>query len=148
MKSLYNTTSNQEIIDRINQLSPHSLSHWGKMTVSQMMEHCQAPLKVAFGELTIQQSLIGFLFGRMAKKKLVSDKPFDPNIPTAKEFIITHEPDFDAAKKTLIEHVSRFQKGPSVIKNLKHPFFGPMTAEEWDISQWKHLDHHLRQFGV
>lgn len=148
MKSLYNPASNQDIIDRINQLSPHSLSHWGKMTVSQMMEHCQAPIKVAFGELTLKQNLIGLLFGRIAKKKLVEDKPFDPNIPTAKEFIITHEPDFDVAKTALIDRVSRFQQGPSVIKNLKHPFFGPMTPEEWDISQWKHLDHHLRQFGV
>jgi hypothetical protein len=33
-------------------------------------------------------------------------------------------------------------------KNFKHPFFGPMTAEEWGIISYKHLDHHLKQFGV
>jgi hypothetical protein len=29
-----------------------------------------------------------------------------------------------------------------------HPMFGKMTADQWGRSMWKHLDHHLRQFGV
>lgn len=148
MESLFSPQGNQNIIERIHKLQPTSLSQWGKMTVSQMMEHCQAPLKVAFGELEIKRGLMGFLFGKMAKKTLVSQKPFEHNLPTAKEFVITHEPEFENAKAELIRHVSRFSEGPSAIKNLKHPFFGHMTENEWDIAQWKHLDHHLRQFGV
>lgn len=148
MESLFNAQGNQNIINRINQLQPTSLSQWGKMTVSQMLEHCQAPLKVAFGELEIKRGLMGFLFGKLAKKTLVNDKPFDHNLPTAKEFIITYEPEFEKAKTELISNISRFSQGPSSIKNLKHPFFGHMTENEWDIAQWKHLDHHLRQFGV
>lgn len=29
-----------------------------------------------------------------------------------------------------------------------HPAFGPLSGREWDVLSWKHLDHHLRQFGV
>lgn len=148
MESLFAPEGNQNIIERINKLQPTALSQWGKMTVSQMLEHCQGPLKVAFGETQIKRSLIGFLFGKMAKKTLVSPKPFDHNLPTAKEFIVHHEPEFEKTKAELINNIIRFSIGPATIKNLKHPFFGHMTAKEWDIAQWKHLDHHLRQFGV
>jgi len=148
MESLFSPQGNQHIIDRIHKLQPTSLSQWGKMTVSQMMEHCQAPLKVAFGEMEIKRGLMGFLFGKLAKKTLVNNKPFDHNLPTAKEFIIKHEPDFEKARTELIKNITRFSEGPSAIKNLTHPFFGHMTENEWDVAQWKHLDHHLRQFGV
>ena len=57
--------------------------------------------------------------------------------------------DFEQAKSELIEKVLKFSTlGPKVIANHKHPFFGEMTNEEWDLLQWKHLNHHLNQFGV
>ncbi|MFD1127776.1 DUF1569 domain-containing protein [Paenibacillus provencensis] len=28
-----------------------------------------------------------------------------------------------------------------------HPFFGKLTSEEWSIGLYKHLDHHLKEFG-
>ncbi|UOK42300.1 MULTISPECIES: DUF1569 domain-containing protein [Flavobacterium] len=148
MESLFDPKGTQDIIERINKLQPTALSQWGKMTVGQMLEHCQGPLKVAFGEIQIKKGIMAFLFGKMAKKKLVSRRPFDHNLPTAKEFIVKHDPEFENAKAELINSISRFSKGPSTIKNLKHPFFGHMTEKEWDTAQWKHLDHHLRQFGV
>ena len=52
-------------------------------------------------------------------------------------------------KKILLSYIDRFLAiGPEVIANKKHPFFGELTFEEWDKLQWKHLDHHLRQFGA
>ena len=29
-----------------------------------------------------------------------------------------------------------------------HGFFGSMSGAEWGVTQYKHLDHHLRQFGA
>jgi len=150
MESIYTPQGNQNIIDRINKLSPITLSQWGKMTVSQMLLHCQQPIKVAFGTLHVEpQRLMSFLFGKSAKKKLSTKQPFGKGMPTAKEFKITHEPDFEQSKKELIELVQVFAKeGHAAIKIERHPFFGHMTYHEWDLMEWKHLDHHLRQFGV
>ena len=54
-----------------------------------------------------------------------------------------------STKLELIEKVLKFSTlGPKVIANHKHPFFGEMTNEEWDLLQWKHLNHHLNQFSV
>lgn len=150
MESIFDPKGNQNIIDRIQTLTPIRLSQWGKMTVSQMLLHSQMPIKVAFGTLEVKpQPILSFLFGKSAKKKLTSKQPFGKGSPTAKEFIIKHEPDFEKSKKELIELVSVFAKeGHAAIKIDKHPFFGHMTHHEWDLLQWKHLDHHLRQFGA
>ncbi|HEX8517684.1 MAG TPA: DUF1569 domain-containing protein [Bacteroidia bacterium] len=150
MESLFNPKDNQRIIDRINSLTNKSQAQWGKMNVSQMLAHSQVPLSVAFGEHKLKRGLMSVLFGRMFKNKLMKDeKPFDRNLPTDKRFIVVEQREFEKEKDKLIELVQRFVKaGPDGLTKDPHPFFGNLSGKEWDILQWKHLDHHLRQFGA
>jgi hypothetical protein len=150
MESLFNQNDNQKLINRINSLSNTSQAQWGKMNVSQMLKHAQAPLNVAFGELKLKRGLIAILFGGMIKKKLMKDEtPFDRNLPTDKSFIVVDEREFEKEKAALVSLVKRFaEKGPDALTKDTHPFFGVLTGKEWDVLQWKHLDHHLRQFGA
>jgi hypothetical protein len=150
MKSIFNKTDNQELIDRINKLSPSSKAQWGKMNVSQMLAHCQHPLRVAYGEMKLKRGLMSFLFGKMVKNKLVKDeKPFDKGNPTAPEFLVPGQFDFETEKQKLVAIIKRFgEQGPSKLSKDPHPFFGKMTEKEWDVLSWKHMDHHLRQFGA
>lgn len=150
MESLFDPHGNQKIVERIDKLTPIKLSEWGVMTVAQMMEHCQMPLKVVYGTKEIKVNwLTKLLFGHSAKKMFTGEKKFSKGMPTAKEFMIKYHPDFDEAKKGLKELVTKFSReGHSGIKVTSHPLFGTMTYEEIDHAQWKHLDHHLRQFGV
>lgn len=149
MKNLFDASVTQEMIDRINRLSPNTKPLWGKMTVSQMLAHSQSPLYVALGEKKIKGGLMAFLFGKIAKKQLVQDVPFKKNLPTAPSFVVKDERDFEEEKKILISQLQLFSKaGPTEIAARPHPFFGKLTAEEWNLLQYKHLDHHLRQFGA
>jgi hypothetical protein len=148
MKSVFDPADNADFVGRIDKLSPASPALWGKMNVAQMLAHCQMPIKVGCGELTIRGGLIGLLFGRMAKKKLVNEEPFEHNLPTFKEAKIKETEGFEIEKEKLKKLVQRFAQGPETITLKKHPFFGPLTKQEWDVLQSKHLDHHLRQFGV
>jgi hypothetical protein len=84
----------------------------------------------------------------MAKKNIVSEQPFKHNLPTMNEARIKNDRDFETEKTALIECVKRFTAGPDVLTKKPHPFFGPLTVDEWNTLQYKHLDHHLRQFGV
>lgn len=148
MASLFSPADNAAIIQRLQALSPEHKAQWGKMNISQMLTHCQVPLRVAFGEVKLKRTLIGFLFGRMALKRFAGAAIFDKNLPTEKSFVITSNPEFEAERGKLIALVKRFlDQGPSAITKEPHPFFGKMTTEQWDTVQWKHLDHHLRQFG-
>ncbi len=149
MKSLFNTTYNQELIARINKLNPDTKPLWGKMRVEQMLAHSQTPLLIALGEQKLKGGLMAFLFGKIAKKQLVKDEPFKKNLPTAPSFIVKNERNFYEEKNKLTGLVQRFGKSNAdEIAERPHPFFGKLTADEWNTLQWKHLDHHLRQFGV
>lgn len=149
MASIFNTSDNQDIISRIEKLSPDTTPEWGKMNAAQMLSHCQAPMDVAFGDLNLKSNFILLLVGKMYKKKILAAPGFKKNSPTAPDFIRNEACDFEQSKKDLIKKISRFSElGEKAIKTHKHPFFGTMKTEEWDLLQWKHLDHHLKQFGV
>ena len=77
------------------------------MTAAQMLAHCQQPLRVALGELPLKRMLIGVLFGRMAKKKLLSSTPWKPGMPTAREFLVKEARDFETEKQKLLLLVQR-----------------------------------------
>jgi hypothetical protein len=149
MKSYFNVSDNNELIDRINKLRKETKGEWGKITVSQMLAHCQVPLSVAIGETKLKRGLFGILFGKIAKKQLVKQEDFKKKLPTAPSFVIKDERIFEEEKDKLINLVKKVKdKGASALTVNPHPFFGKLTEIEWYILQWKHLDHHLRQFGV
>ncbi|MBK8096445.1 MAG: DUF1569 domain-containing protein [Planctomycetes bacterium] len=147
--SMFAAADRQRLLDRIAALRPDSSRQWGKMTIGQMLAHCQQPLRVALGELQLKRSLIGSLFGKLAKKKLLAAAPWQPGMPTAPQFRITDARDFARERDQLVALVRRLgDGGPAALTKAPHPFFGPMTVAEWDALQWRHLDHHLRQFGA
>jgi hypothetical protein len=119
------------------------------MDVAQMLAHCQQPLRVALGDLKLKRGLIGVLFGGMAKRKLLKPENWDHDMPTAPEFRIKEKREFRKEHEALLGLVRRFGRGgPSALTQEAHPFFGKLSVEQWDALQWKHLDHHLRQFGA
>jgi hypothetical protein len=147
MSSIFNKADNDLIITRINKLTPESQALWGKMRVDQMLKHTEAAVAVAFGEKELKVNFLMKLLGKMLKNKVFNSE-FKKNSPTASEFIFTSAYDFEIAKAALIEKFSRFAAGEQSITLTVHPFWGKMTSAEWSTLMWKHIDHHLRQFGV
>jgi hypothetical protein len=149
MKSIFIETDNAEFIKRIDKLTPSTPALWGKMNVSQMLAHSQVLLKVNLGELQLKQVFLGILFGKIAKKKILSEAPLERNLPTFRKALIKDDRSFEEEKKALKTLLKRLaEAGPEGISKNPHPFFGLLTVDEWDILQVKHLDHHLMQFGV
>lgn len=147
--SLWVTADRAAMEARIKALRADAPPKWGKMNAPQMLWHAQQPLRVAIGQLRLKHSLIGKLFGKMAKNKLLADKPWGQGMPTAPEFKSAKTLDFESERRALLDLVRRFgEGGPSSLTPAPHPFFGPLTPEEWSALQWRHLDHHLKQFGV
>jgi len=146
--SLFDPANHRDMLARIERLRPDSPRQWGRMDPAQMLAHCQVALRVAVGEQELKRNLIGFLFGGLAKRSLLKPEDFGKNLPTGAEFRIRDQRDFARERAALIALVQRFGQGPEVLTRKPHPFFGPLTVGEWDALQWKHLDHHLRQFGV
>lgn len=135
-----------EILNRIQKITPESTALWGKMNAAQMLAHLNAQIAVALGEEKLPASLVGKLFGGLMKKFVLTEKSYSKGLPTTPSFIIKNTPDFQQNKSKLLTAVEKFNN--HTISKEPHPIFGKMTTEEWSKATWKHIDHHLNQFGV
>ncbi|WP_298239198.1 DUF1569 domain-containing protein [uncultured Algibacter sp.] len=147
MKSLFNTEVHQEIIKRIETLNEETKPNWGKMSVGQMVWHCQGPLNIILkkNDYGMKPSWFAKVF---FKKSLYNDKPWSKGLPTAK-FLKTKElKSLVEEKATLVSLLNELHTHKDKKEWDPHPAFGEFTAAQWGQMQYKHLDHHLRQFGV
>jgi len=149
MKNLFDNDSVSEILARIDKLQPTSTAHWGKMNVTQMLAHCSACMDMATGQLNLPRAFIGRILGPLVKPIYTNEKPFSKNSPTAKELVRADARDFPREQEQLRAKVQQFfGGGEAKCTRHPHPFFGALTPQEWSRGSYKHLDHHLRQFGV
>ena len=150
MKNLFEATTTREVKERIEKLGPASQRQWGKMTAAQAMAHCSRTMEWAVGDSHEPRVFIGRIFGPLAKSRVLRDeKPLGRNAPTAKSLVVEDERDLGKECAKLSALVDRFfEGGPRGCTKHPHAFFGQLTPEEWARLMYKHLDHHLRQFGV
>ena len=147
VKNLFDPAVTQKIISRINKLTPQTQRQWGKMDVAQMLAHVQVPIGVALGTNTVKGNWLMKIILPLFKKMLYDEKPWKQGLPTDKSFIMTGQSkDFETEKNQLLEKMNQFTESNMI--NEKHPVFGKLTKEQWSKATWKHIDHHLQQFGV
>jgi Protein of unknown function (DUF1569) len=149
MHHLHDPARVAEVKARLATVRTDSPRQWGKMTAPQAVAHMAIGLEGALGDLTMPRMFLGRLVGRLVKKQaLGNDAPFIHNAPTAPALIVSDARDLDRERARLLQLIDRFAAGPSACTTLPHPFFGPLTPDEWAVLEYKHLDHHLRQFGA
>jgi len=147
MKSLLTAEGHNEITNRISKLSESSERQWGKMTVGQMAWHCQYPLKLAIKNKA-NTSKGNWFIKTFFKKSLYNDKPWRKGLPTSPELKAKEPKDFKSESELLKTLVDDFHALKDRDIWYPHPMFGRFTPEQWGQLQYKHLDHHLKQFGV
>ena len=148
-RNIYNKSDVLGIIARVEMLSSDSERHWGKMNVDQMLAHLNAFLETALHINSPKRLFIGKIIGKFFKSRYISEKQFSRNSPTHKKYIFINAQDLENEKLRSVELLKQFfDGGISKCTTEPHPFFRYLTPEEWGIVQWKHFDHHLRQFGV
>lgn len=148
MNSLFDPQTSQEIIQRINNLTVDSPRQWGKMDVAQMLAHCAFSMETAIGKQNPPRTLLGKLLGRLMQGELTNEKLMGKNLPTHSQYVMVDSKDFGREKNRLITSIRLFsENGESKVTENPHPFFGNITPTQWSSGSWKHLDHHLRQFG-
>lgn len=143
-----------EVVDslkaRIDKLTPVTKPNWGSMKVSQMLAHCNVPYEMVFTDKHPKPNFfVRFLLTLIAKNGVVNEKPYPKNSRTAPQFIIKDDRDFEKEKSRLIAYLGKAQElGVKHFDGLESNSFGKLTITEWNNLFYKHLDHHLTQFGV
>lgn len=150
MKNVFNRNDVSEILGRIDRLRPDSRPLWGKMTVAQMLAHCNVTYELVYDTKHPKPNpVVRFLLKSFVKSTVVGEKPYPHNLRTAPMFLVTNDKDFAAEKARLTDYINRtLGLGPDAFDHQESHSFGPLTKGEWNNMFAKHLDHHLRQFGV
>ena len=147
MKTFFDRSVRDDLQQRVEKLTADSRPQWGKMSPSQMLTHCTRAMQTPLGDFTLRRSPLG-LIGWMFKGMIRTESPFKQNSPTAPEFVVTDQRDYENEKARFEAAFQKLAQGPSVIKCYHHAFFGKMTSEDWGLLTYKHLNHHLLQFGI
>jgi hypothetical protein len=150
MKNLFDPVAVDEVKNRLTQLRPDSVRQWGTMSPAQALAHCAAGMEMATGEIRPPRALAGRIFGRLIKRLALGDeKPMRRNTPTVDGMVVANERDLNAERARLSALIDKFAAGgPAGCTTHPHAFFGRLTPQEWSVLMYKHLDHHLRQFGA
>ncbi|MEL6865232.1 MAG: DUF1569 domain-containing protein [Bacteroidota bacterium] len=150
MNNLYCEADVEDIIKRLEKLTPASKRQWGIMNVAQMLAHTNVSLETAMGLNFPKRKFLGRIFGPLLKSIFLHQKPMTKNSPTDDNYLTDKEVyDFEKEKTRPIQLVRTFyENGPEQCTKHPHSYLGKMTPTEWAILKWKHYDHHLRQFGV
>ncbi len=150
MKSVFDPIDVHQILNRINQLTPETPAKWGKMNVAQMLAHCNVSYEMIYENIHPKPNpILKFVLKLFVKGKVVTEKPYAHNSPTAPAFIISDAKQFEKERTRLINHINKtLENGPAYFEGRESHSFGKLNVTEWNNMLYKHLDHHLSQFGV
>ena len=149
MKTLFEPADRESLLARLEIIRPDSERQWGKMNSAQALGHCANALETGAGVRPLKQRFIGKVLAPFVRASILGEKPFSKNSPTDPTFIVADERDLDQERARLIALIHRFvERGAPAAANETHAFFGKLTGEQWGVLMYKHIDHHLQQFGV
>jgi hypothetical protein len=151
VENMFDQKGKEKMLTRINVLTPTTKAVWGKMTVDQMLAHCNVAYEIVHEPG--KHAALGFIdkfFAKVfAKGTVVGDKPYQKSSPTAPMFVIKDPRNFEKEKARLIAYINKtFEQGAAHYEGLENMTFGKLSSKQWNTLFSKHLDHHLGQFGV
>jgi hypothetical protein len=137
-------------LGRLAALTAESPPQWGSMNAAQMLAHLCVAYDMAFDRNYPRPNpLMRWALRRFVKDKVVGPAPYPRNTPTAPQFRIRDPRNFAQERARLEANLRRaLTDGRAAFEGRESPSFGPLSANEWNVLFAKHLDHHLRQFGV
>ncbi len=150
LENIFSKSVTEDIINRVNNLSSDTKAKWGKMDVSQMLAHVNVQYEMTYE--TIHKPIPGFvkfMLKTFVKNGVVNEKPYKQNSGTAPQMVIKTSKDFRNEKNRLVTYLNKaVADGEKRFDGKDHMAFGKLNKTEWNNLFYKHLDHHLNQFGV
>jgi hypothetical protein len=138
------------VLARVARVTPTTSRQWGVMTSHEMLVHLADSFRATLGMRKV--SAVDTVFSRTVMKwgALRTPLAWPKGVPTRPEVDPKREgtkpEEFEADRDALVTLLRQFVDPAAV--HTPHPFFGAMSEQEWMIWGYRHMDHHLRQFGV
>lgn len=148
--NIFDPKTTSSVLERLEKLTPSSKPVWGKMNAPQMLAHLNVSYEMAYENKHPKPNFILKLILKwFVKNKVVGEQMYPKGSPTAPQFIIKDNKDFELEKKRLIEYIEKTEKlGANYFEGKESLSFGKLTSKEWSNMFYKHIDHHFQQFGI
>jgi len=146
-RSLSNARARQQLLDRLERLAPEAAPRWGRMTAPQMLAHLTDWMLMAKGELKTATKKRVLRYAPL-KQLVIYWLPFPKGVPTAPELVSRMPSEWAIERASVRYHVESFENLDPKSQWPEHPVFGKLSAEAWGVLGYRHMDHHLRQFGI
>ena|SRR5215213_6043692 len=148
MRTMWETQRQQEIRNRVARLRPDARGAWGKLSAPAMVCHLADSLKMALGEVAVAPKHLPIRYAPL-KQLIIYVAPFPKSAPTAPELLARSPAAWQTDVDELQALVDRFAaRGRDTSAWPEHPAFGRMSHRAWGVLVYRHMDHHLRQFGA
>ena len=148
MKTFWDSGTREEICRRIDRLTPESRPQWGKFNATQMLAHLNDSMRMALGELKAEPKATPFRRFPM-KQLIVYVAPWPQGAPTAPELLARGDTAKFAEEQAQFRQIAARLAAKSPQQAWpEHPAFGALTHRAWGVLEYRHADHHLRQFGI
>ena len=150
LPNIFTPEVSNQVIGRINQLTANTNAKWGTMSVAQMLAHCNVTYEMVYENIHKKpNAFVKLILKLLVKKAVVTEAGYKPNGQTAPQFIIKDDKNFEEEKKRLINYITKTQQlGEAHFDGKESHSFGALNKTEWNNMFYKHLNHHLGQFGV
>ena len=146
-KSLWNAREREDLLNRLQRLSPESKPLWGRMNAPQMLAHLSKWMQMADGTLATAVMKRPLRYP-LIKQFVIYWMPFPKGVPTAPELLCRDEfawdTEYAAVRRLILSFEKRDPKRPWPV----HPAFGKLSSRAWGVLGYRHIEHHFRQFGI
>ena len=148
MGSILDERDRASICGRVGSLSTSSTARWGRMSVTEMLQHLRLSAQMAVGELKLASANKRAFQVFPLKHLILYVLPFPKGAPTAPELHPTAAASLEEERAAVLALLDQIGVGPREGAGPAHPLFGPLSWREWGVATYKHVNHHLKQFGA
>jgi hypothetical protein len=118
------------------------------MDVTGMLQHLRLSAQMAVGDLKLPSANKRAFQVFPLKHLILYVLPFPKGAPTAPGLLPEAAESLEEERAALLALLDRIGSGPLDGPGPEHPLFGPLSWREWGVTTFKHVDHHLKQFGA
>ena len=147
MKSIWQDEDRREITDRVGRVAWDRRAEWGKFTAPRMVCHLADSLKMAMGDLKVASKRLPIRYPPL-KQLVIYVAPFPKGAPTAPELLAREPAEWTSDIADLQGLLARAGSARTTDTWPEHPAFGALSTRAWGVLIYRHMDHHLKQFGA
>jgi hypothetical protein len=134
-------TCYQDLLDDVHALAKGPTRALGNWSLGRICRHLAIAMNMAIDGSDFKPNVVVRTVARLLKKRYLT-RPLSPGVRLPKKAAFLIPSDANAAEG-IAELERAIERMKRVAERKPHPFFGPLTRDEWDQISFRHAAMHL-----